>query len=220
MTGPVKRRRYDSPVRRARAAATRSAILEAAERRFVRDGYAATSVAEVAREAGVSPRTVHLVFGTKAGLLRALWNARLRGDEEPAPVGERPWFRAVLDEPDPERAIRLNARNARAVRGRVGGLLEVIRDAAPADPEIADLWARIQREFHDNQRAVVAALHERGALRPGLGVARAADVLWTLNHPDVHRLLVAERGWTPAEHERWLVDALRCALLGRAPGGS
>lgn len=135
-------------------------------------------------------------------------------------MGERPWFRAVLDEPDAERAIRLNARNARAVRGRVGTLLDVIRDAAPADPEIADLWARIQREFHDSRRAVVAALRERGALRPGLAPARAADILWTLDHPDVHRPLVTERGWTPAQHERWLVDALRCALPGRAPDGS
>src|SRR6266536_1792821 len=95
----------------------------------------------------------------------------------------------------------------------IGGLLNVIRDTAPAEPEIAELWARIQAEFYDNQRAVVADLHKRGALRRGLAVERAADILWTLNHPEVYRLMVAERGWAPDEHEQWLADLVCSQLL-------
>jgi hypothetical protein len=92
----------------------------------------------------------------------------------------------------------------------------VIRSAASTDADIADLWARIQADFHDNQRGIVKALHTRKALRPGLGVARAADVLWTLNHPDLWLLLVGERGWTPGEWERWFTDVARSQLLVRA----
>jgi AcrR family transcriptional regulator len=218
MSEEVKRpRRYESPVRREQAAATRLRILEAAQRLFERDGYARTTMSAIASEAGVSLKTVYLAFETKSGVLRALWHLRLRGDQVEAPVGERPWFRAVLDEPDPERKLRLDIRNAKLVRGRIGSLLQVLRDGAAADPEIAALWARIQTEFYENQRAVVEDLHARDALRPGLDVARAAAILWTLNHPDVYRLLVAERGWTPDEHEEWLAELVCSQLLPRDP---
>ncbi|HXV94988.1 MAG TPA: helix-turn-helix domain-containing protein [Gaiellaceae bacterium] len=214
MTNPVKpTRRYESPRRRQQAAATRRDILQAARRLFEERGYAATSMAAIAAEAGVSLKTAYLAFETKSGLLRALWNMLLRGDEGAAPVGERPWFRAVLDEPDPARRLRLNVRNATRVRARAGRLLDVIRDAAPHDREIEALWRRIQDEFYGNQQTVVESLSRDRALRPGLGAGRAADVLWTLNHPDVYRLLVGERGWTPARYERWLADLLCAQLL-------
>ena len=114
------------------------------------------------------------------------------------PVGERDWYREVLDEPDPERQLRLNARNARAVKERAGGAAGGDpQPPRPLDPDIEALWSRIQTEFHANQRAIVAGLAAKDALRPGLDVDRATDILWTLNHPDVWQLLVGERGWTP-----------------------
>jgi AcrR family transcriptional regulator len=214
MAGEVKpTRRYESPVRREQAAATRLRVLEGAERLFERQGYARTTMSAIASESGVSLKTVYLAFETKSGVLRALWHLRLRGDQDEVPVGERPWFRAVLDEPDPERKLRLDVHNAKVVRGRIGSLLQILRDAAAADPEIGALWARIQTEFYENQRAVVEDLHARKALRPGLDLARAADILWALNHPDVYRLLVAERGWTPDEHEEWLAELVCSQLL-------
>jgi AcrR family transcriptional regulator len=214
MARPAKSRRpYDSPRRREQAAETRLRILDAAQSLFERDGYASTSIAAVAAEAGVSLKTVYLVFETKSGLLRALWHKLLRGDEERIPVGQQPWFREVLDEPDPARQVRLNMRNSRMVKVRAGALMEVIRSAAPAEREIAALWARIQAEFHDNQRAVVQSLADKRALRAGLDVTAATDVMWTLNHPSVYALLVGERGWTPERYDRWLGDLLCSHLL-------
>jgi AcrR family transcriptional regulator len=213
MARTVKRRAYESPRRREQAAETRRRILDAAERLFVRDGYSATSIAAIASEAGVSQKTVYLAFETKANLLRTLWNVRLRGDEGEAPVGERAWFTAVLEEPDPNQAIRLLAAGAGAARRRMGPTLRVIRDAAPADPEIGALWDRMQSEFHDNQRTVVEALAKRKALRAGLEVDRAADILWTLNNPTVYLLLVDGRDWASEEYEAWLADALIEQLL-------
>src|ERR671928_346257 len=105
MSDPVKpTRRYDSPRRRQQAAETRRLILEAAQRLFERDGYAATTVASIAREAGVAPKTVYVAFETKSGLLRALWHLLLRGDSEDVPIPQRAWYLEVLEEPDPERA--------------------------------------------------------------------------------------------------------------------
>jgi AcrR family transcriptional regulator len=216
MAERVKTRRYESPRRREQAAATRRQILDAAQRLFERQGYAATTMAAIAAEAGVALKTVYVAFETKSGLLRALWHLLLRGDEEDAPVGDRRWYQEVLEEPDPDRLLALTARNSRAVKERAGALMGVIRSAASTDADIAELWARIQSDFHDNQRGIVKALHARKALRPGLGVARAADVLWTLNHPDLWQLLVGERGWTPAEWERWFTDIVRSQLLVRA----
>src|SRR6478609_10812724 len=100
---PNPKRSYDSPRRREQAAATRRDILEAAQRLFERRGYATTKMADIATEAGVALKTVYSAFETKSGVLRALWNVLLRGDDDDAPVMERSWYRAVLDEPDPAR---------------------------------------------------------------------------------------------------------------------
>jgi len=217
MADAVKsKRRYDSPRRREQAATTRRQILKAAQRLFERQGYAATTMAAIAAEAGVAGKTVYLAFETKSGLLRALWNLLLRGDEEDVPIAQRRWYREVLEEPDPERQLRLGAANARAVKERIGGVIEVIRAAATLDANVAALWNRIETEFHANQRVIVERMGAKGALRPGLDVDRATDILWTLNHPTVWQLLVVQRGWTPDEYERWFADAA-CSELLAAP---
>jgi AcrR family transcriptional regulator len=214
MSEPVKStRRYESPRRRQQAADTRRDILEAAQRLFERQGYAATTMAAIAAEAGVSLKTVYLAVETKSNLLRALWHLLLRGDEDDVPITERQQYRDDLAEPDPERQLRLNARNARIVKERAGALMGVIRSAAPTDPDLGALWSRIQSDFYENQRPFVESLQAKNALRPGLDVARGTDILWTLNHPDVWLLLVGERGWTPEEWEQWFGDTICAQLL-------
>jgi AcrR family transcriptional regulator len=208
-------RRYDSTRRREQAAATRLEILEAAQRLFERDGYVATTMAVVAAEAGVALKTVYLAFETKAGLLRALWHLRLRGDEADVPIAERQWYRDVMAEPDPERQLRLGAHNARLVKERAGKLMRVMRDAAGSDADCAELWRRIQDDFLANQRAVVDTIEVKGALAAGLDAARAADILWTLNHPNLWQILVDERGWTPEDYEQWCADLACSQLLAR-----
>jgi AcrR family transcriptional regulator len=211
------RRGYHSPRREQQAAATRQAILEAAQRLFEQHGYPATTMEQVAAEAGVALKTVYVAFTTKSGLLRALWDLRLKGDQDQAGVADRPWYRDVLDEPDPERQLGRNARNASVVKQRIGGILKVLRSAAPVDPDAAALWRLIQSDFYDNQRVIVESLQARQALRPGLDVARATDILWALNHPDLWLLLVGERGWTPGQWERWFADTACAQLLRPSP---
>jgi AcrR family transcriptional regulator len=215
MAGEVKRP-YDSTLRREQADATRRAILEAAQRLFERDGYAATTMAAIATQAGVSQKTVFNAFESKSGLLRGVWHLLLRGDTADAPMAQRPFYTELLAEPDPERQLTMLAGGSRVVKERSGAVLAVIRSAAATDADSAELWQRIQTEFHEIQAKVTASLHAKKALRKGLGPARAADLLWTLNHPDVWQLLVSERGWTPAEWEAWFAGAARQQLLGSA----
>jgi AcrR family transcriptional regulator len=206
------KRSYSSPRRRAQAEATRRDILDAAQRLFEEHGYPATTMAQIAQEAGVALKTVYLAFETKSGLLRALWNLLLRGDDS-RPVAEQDWYRKVLDEPDPESRLRLNAQNSAAGKQRISGVLEVIRSAAPTDPDIAALWDRIQTDYHANQRAILEPLHQQGCLRPELELDRAADILWAINHPNTWQLLVVDRGWTPEQYEQWTGDLAAAQLL-------
>jgi AcrR family transcriptional regulator len=221
MADRVKARRgYNSPRRQQQAAATRRGILDAAQRLFDELGYPATTMEAIAAEAGVALKTVYVVFATKGGLLRALWDLLLKGDQEDAGVAERPWYLEVLNEPDAERQLRRNARNACVVKQRIAGVLKVIRGAAPIDPDTGALWELIQTDFYANQRVLVESLHAKGALRPGLDVTRATDILWTLNHPDLWLLLVGERGWTPAQYEEWFADTACAQLLGQTTQNS
>jgi AcrR family transcriptional regulator len=213
MSKRVKRTRsYHSTRRQEQADTTRRDIIDAAQRLFERDGYAATTMAGIAREAGVALKTVYLSFDSKSGLLSTLWDMLLRGGEDAPPVAQLTWYREVLDEPDPARQLRLNARNATAVKQRIGVLLGVIRDAAPSDPAIGALWKRIQASFYDNQYAIVASIKAKNALRTGLGARRATDILWTLIHPDIWLLLVGQRGWSSEDFEQWLGD-IACEQL-------
>src|SRR3954451_16215423 len=133
------KRRYDSSRRRAQAEATRVDILAAAQRLFESGGYAATTMDAIAAEAGVALKTVYVAFETKSGVLRALWNHLLRAGRDEVPVADQDWYRAVLDERDPERRLDLAARTSRVVKERIAGVLEGIRGGAAVDPDIAAL---------------------------------------------------------------------------------
>jgi AcrR family transcriptional regulator len=216
---PVKSRKYSSPRRQEQAAATRSAILAAARRLFETDGYAATTIEGIAADVGVSSKTVYLAFATKAGLLRAVWDLAWKGDEQPAGIAERPWYQQVLEERDGTRTLQLLAHHSVVVKQRIAAVLHVIRSAADVDDDLASLWHLIETDFWNNQRVVVESLHATRSLRRELGVERATDVLWTLNHPDQWQLLVVQRGWSADEFERWLADSTCFHLLatkGRA----
>jgi AcrR family transcriptional regulator len=169
----------------------------------------------IALEAGVSAKTVYDAFSTKAGVLRSVWDLALKGDLDDAPVAQRPWYVAVLEETDPTKVVRLLCHAAVEVKQRVGPVLRVIRSASSVDEDSASLWTLIGTDFYANQKAVVARLAQLGALQRGLTVEKATDVLWTLNHPDVWLLLHDERGWSARSFEAWLTAAVSRELLGQ-----
>jgi len=208
-------RSYDSTLRARQATERRLGLAVAARDLFVERGYPATTMDAVAARANVSLKTVYNAYASKSGLLRAVWDLSLKGDLDDAPVAERPWYTELMSEPDPQRQLALTAENSRVVKTRIGPVLKAIRDAASVDEDLAALWELIQTDFWANQRAIIESLASKAALRPGLDIERATDLLWMLNHPDVWLLLVDRRGWSPTEWETWFAGACREQLLAR-----
>jgi AcrR family transcriptional regulator len=208
------RRRYESPRRRQQAQQTRGVILDAAQDLFTDRGYPATAMPAIAAGAGVALKTVYLAFGTKAGVLHALWDVRLGGDDQPIPIVDRPWYRELLQADDPHTLLRTAARQSRQTKDRAGTVMRIVRDAAFTDPAIADLWQRIETEFRNVLRGFAQRLDELAALAAGIDVTTATDILWTLNHPDTWYLLVHRCGWTADQYEQWVGDTLLAQLLG------
>jgi AcrR family transcriptional regulator len=207
------RRRYESPRRREQARATRLAVLEAARVLFVERGYAATTIEAIAARAQVSPETIYATFRNKRSLLSALIDLSMAGDDAPVPILERSWVQAMRDEPDPERRLRILARNGRLILERTGPIYEVLRGAAAADPEIASLWELNKGQRFAGQRELLRILTEGHRLRDGLTPKTAADVLFAVGSPETYRLLVIDRGWSPGRFERWYADTLRRLLF-------
>jgi TetR/AcrR family transcriptional regulator, regulator of autoinduction and epiphytic fitness len=213
MSASEKKRPYHSPQRQQQAQLTRRKLLVAARRLFAMQGYAATTLPAIAREAGVSAPTVTAVFGTKAGLLDALINLEVRGDAESPPLTERAWWQAMLSEPDPRRQLALHAVNVRHIHQRSADVAEIVRGAATADPEIAALLRQRADGRLDDARMVAQSLYDKGALAPGVTLQWATDVLWAMSSHDTYWMLVRERGWPAEEYERWLASSLIHSLL-------
>lgn len=206
-------RPYDSPVRRRRAEATRSEVLKAALELMLEAGYGATSIDAIAARASVSPETIYATFGSKRALLMRLVDVTLAGDEQPVAILERDWVRQLAGEHNPDRAVRLLARNGRLILERVAPVYEVLRGAAASDAHAAEVLERYRTQRRAAQRELVALLARNHQLRTGLAPAAAADVVFAIGSPETYGLLVRDRGWTPARFERWYADALRRLIL-------
>jgi AcrR family transcriptional regulator len=209
----ASRRPYTSRIRAQGARQTTELILSAARDLFVAQGYAGTTIDQIAERAGVSRPTVFANAGSKRELLKQLRDLALAGDEEPVPVIQRSWYQEALTEPDPERSIRLHARNMTRIFERYADLDEVIHQAAGSEPELREFWSTSESQRRAGARAFIDALVGKGSLRPGLDRDAAIDVLWAVAATDPYRRLVGESGWSAQRYERWLADTLCDQLL-------
>jgi TetR/AcrR family transcriptional regulator, regulator of autoinduction and epiphytic fitness len=209
------RRRYASRRRQEQASQTRQDILAAAGSLFREQGYAATQMPRIAAEAGVVVETIYRIFGSKAGLFRAVMEAVLAGGTARAdlPVEERPAIRAMIDEPDPRRQVGLYVATQPGIHRRSGPLMRALQGAVATDPELKTLWDEMEAWRLDGQGRFVGMLAERGRLRPELTVDEARDIVWTLCSLAVHDLLVVERAWTSERYQDWLTAVLTRELL-------
>jgi AcrR family transcriptional regulator len=196
-----------------KAQATRRRILDAAEALFVRDGYAATTIAAIADRADVAVQTVYAVFGTKRATLSELLAIRVTGDHDATALKDHEDWRAMEAETDPRHQLELLAAIASRIGERMGALYNVLAGASGSDPEVADMHRRQQQRRYDDQRRVARSLARKDVLRPGLSEAHATDIMWAVANPATHHSLVAERRWSPAEYEEWLADVLTYSLL-------
>ena len=207
---PDVKRPYHAPHRQRQARATRERIAAAARRLFARDGYAATTIQAIAREAGVAVQTVYATFGTKRAILLALLDA-MEAEGGVAELQEA--TTAAAD--DPTRQIREWVAFSRRFFERGADLLEVARAAGTADPDVRALGRAGDERRREGARSRVRSWAALGVLRPGLAETEAADVVWALLGPDVFRLLVLECGWPSGRYEAWLEAELEGLLQER-----
>jgi AcrR family transcriptional regulator len=215
MSEVVKRKPGTRRAEQARA--TRRRIIDAARELFLQHGYAATTLDQIAAQADVSVQTVYFHFGNKRTILKEIVDVLSVGDDEPIPMLDRPWVRQVLEEPDGRRALATWLENSRAIFVRIAPIMKIVRDAAGADPEMAEQWDINQRQRFIAHHTLTEQLADKQALRVGLSVDEAADIIFTLVSPEVYQLVTAERGWTPAQWQRWITDTLTETVLSPRP---
>jgi AcrR family transcriptional regulator len=205
------KRRYDASRRRAQAARTRSTILDIARREFLDHGYATTTVASIAAEAGTSVETVYKAFGGKSGLVRALWERGLDG-RGPIPAPERSDLLSSTEN-DPVRVLRGWGSFTTEVAPELAPILMLVRGAAATDPEMAALLADAEAQHRTRMRHNARRLQRRGWLRPGIGLTQATDILWAYSSTELYELLVVKSGWPIKRYGDFIGDALIAALL-------
>jgi AcrR family transcriptional regulator len=204
-------RRYDASRRQEQARENRRAVLDVARRRFLAEGYAATTVNQIATDAGVSVETVYKAFGNKPGLLKAVFDVAVAGDDEPVALADRDFIARIEAEPDPSQKIELFAQHLCETMPRVALVQLLARDAAAADAGAAGVYAQTRTEMLTGMTMFARSLHKTGRLRVGANEAR--DVLWTYFSPEIYELVVLERGWSVRRYGRFLAEAVVAALV-------
>jgi AcrR family transcriptional regulator len=212
MSDDVKpRRRYRSERRREQAEQTRQRVLDAAAALFEERGYESATIAAIAEAAGVSPETVYARFANKRTLLGELMQRAIRGRES-APVTEQSGPRKLAAITDQREQLRVFAADIVLRIERAGPLMTVLAGAYRTDPELAELFARLHSDRLRNLTVLVDLLGANGPLR--LDRDEAAETVWALASPELHRLLTQTGGWTRERYCDWLAETLAAALLG------
>lgn len=214
MSDPVKpKRKYASARRASQAADTRDTVIAAARAQFIAAGWQGTTVAGVARAAGVSNETIYAVFGTKQALLLAVMERAVRRAEPSLPLLDQAGPRAVVAAADQRSQIALFARDIAGVLAHIAELMAVVRTAAATDPALDALY----RSLHDGRRRnlafVARALLEKGPLRPGLDAAGATSILWRLASPELFLLMTHVEGLTQDRYAEWLEATIAATLM-------
>jgi AcrR family transcriptional regulator len=212
MTLPVKRR-YRSPLREQAARRTRAQIRDAAARLFVQQGYAGTTMRQIAEEADVSERTTYLVFPSKLDLLVEAIEVATTGDDRPVPLAERPEFQAALSERDGNKALQATIPWVSTLFERSGPLVMAAYELAGADEALRRAAMEGERARARDLSLIAKALHSNGALRADLDVEQATDILLVWLSPQTHQILRRDRKRSLARYQDTLLTVLKRALL-------
>jgi AcrR family transcriptional regulator len=207
------------------AAENRRAIAHAGRKLFLERGYAATTMAAIAAEAGVSHETVYASIGPKPAVFRHLVETALSGTDEPIPPLERDYARQVMAERVPSRLIEIYAGAMRLTQERLATLFDVLMHGAKTAPELEVYRNELESRRALYTRMIAEHLAEIGGLREGVTVGVAADVLFGFHSSEFFLIFVRDRGWKPDFFERWLAETWKRLLLpdaappsGRARG--
>jgi AcrR family transcriptional regulator len=197
----------------ARTRLARAAVVAAARTLFLERGYGATTIEAISALSDVPPATVYRLFSSKRGILKALLDVSIAGDDEAVPMADRPHVRALLADPDPRNKVAGFVANAAHVNSRTATIYRILVSAAASDPDAAALLDELTRQRQEGQGRIARSLARARALRPKLRERDAGDIIHALMSPEVYGLLVVDRGWSPERYETWLTEALVDQLL-------
>ncbi|HYI51685.1 MAG TPA: TetR/AcrR family transcriptional regulator [Microbacterium sp.] len=213
MTDVKTPRGYDSRARRANASRNREKVLDVAERRFRAGGYASTTLAAIAADAGVSAELIYKSFGSKGGIVKALYDRGLAGTG-PVPAYQRS-DEMRERQTEPADILEEWGRLTAEVGQTVTPIRLLLRTAAATDPDMAALLERTEGERYERMRHHAEFLAERRYLRADVSVADATDVLWACSSVELYELLVLHRRWPPQRFAAFITDLMRAGLLPR-----
>jgi AcrR family transcriptional regulator len=197
----------------ARTRLARRAVVEAARILFLEGGYAATTIDAISARSDVPPATVYRLFSSKRGILKAVLDVSIVGDDEAVPMAERPPVRSLLADQDPKAVVASFVHVAAEVNARTAELYRILTSAAASDPDASTLLDELTRQRQQGQGRVARALARGQALRTGLRERDAGDIIHVLVSPEVYGLLVVDRGWPRERYETWLTQTLVDQLL-------
>jgi AcrR family transcriptional regulator len=209
---PAKRK-YNSSRRKAQSQETQAQIVEAARRLFIERGYLGTSIESIAKEAGVAPETIYVLFGNKKAILSRVVDVAVVGDGEPIPLLARDQIREVELEADQTRQIQMFAKRIQMIMSRVAPMFEVMRSAAKTEPEIDAMLKKYLEGRMQGMTYFADCLLANGPLRNNMNKLTTVETLWTLTSAEVYNLLMRDRGWSVEEYELWLSQTLSRLLL-------
>lgn len=205
-------REYDASGRREKARATRRAVVAAARALLEEVGYSATTIVEVAARAGVSAESIYKGFGTKAALLKEVFDITIAGDDEPVAVADRPESQRIREEPDVRTKLRMYSQGAAARADRSARVQLAIRNGAAVDPAVNDLWQLLQAQRLTGMTMLAHHLLDTGQLRAGIEIDTVRDALWTCISVEVYDLLVLQRQWSRDAYAEWLTSTLIASI--------
>lgn len=214
MVGDVKGRRpNEGAAPQARTRRTRAAVVEAARTLFLERGYVATTIEAISHLSDTPQATVYRLFSSKLGILKAVLDVSIAGDDEAVGMVDRPQVHALLSDRDPSNKLAGFASLLRELMARTAPVHRILADAARSDEDAASLLAEIAVQRQAGQHRIARSLARSSALRPGLRERDAADIIHALASPEVYGLLVFDRGWSGERYEKWLQAILVDQLL-------
>jgi AcrR family transcriptional regulator len=196
------KRQYDSSRRKEQARQTRRAVIAAAHDLFVTEGYGRTTIADIARAAGVSAETIYATFKNKATLLHRVWDSTIGGDDEEVVFHERPEIKAIRAEPDLAKRMMMHARMSTTTARRIAPLVLAVRSAAGTEPSAHEMLAEMDRQRYAGMGVMAAEAAKTGQL--AVSEQECRDVVWAMTDGVLWHQFVVERGWSDGRYAGWL----------------
>jgi AcrR family transcriptional regulator len=197
----------------ARTRLARRAVVDAARRLFLDRGYGATTIDAISELSDVPPATVYRLFASKLGILKALIDVSIVGDDDAVAMADRPQVRSLLTAPHPSRQLAGFVHLAAQINERTSAIYRILVSAAASAPDAAALLHELTFQRQEGQGRIARSLSRSRALRPELRQRDAADIIHALMSPEMYGLLVIDRAWPVERYESWLTQTLVDQLL-------